>query len=555
MEVTNCTDINGVSLDTIQFNLDGTVVGLIDVNGTETESNLSYDCCTAQGYLFDPNDTKCYWASTCLNGGTYNIVLDPEGNTGALFQVDEVEQGLCHLELSFKFLLRVDCDILTGYSLKQLLETLKLTVSIEKVIFDESLIIPNNLEEVASQDLFNITDIFTFLSGNINTGILLNGNCTTTTNNFLNDLSPNEGIVNDYTLNSDWYEFSMIVDDPTILETIYNERLKVSINGNILTNFAILLDDIQLNRVCDVITPPAFLDEECPKFELKRVIDNKKSWVRNEITELREFDLSRRETSYSINHEQLSINTKEIDLAINPSQAIENSIVDTVITNECLLAPKSGCTSGTHECVDLRPLITTEIVDINDLVTQLIDVKNRKTISTYPTLDLLYYRYLNSQDYCGTASGLNSESVNLFVDLLGTYWSDLIEQVVPATTIWGSSLVNGDNAFSVGTNKFVYRKGTTFFCRAAPTYPVPSPVSGGTANPSVLTEDITDNDALGDNTSNIITCATISTSQLNFGSEFIGTINVTGDPDGPVSGDTIFITETIEDNCDKFEKC
>ena len=109
--------------------------------------------------------------------------------------------------------------------------------------------------------------------------------------------------------------------------------------------------------------------------------------------------------------------------------------------------------------------------------------------------------------------------------------------------------MNGDNAFTIGTNKFVYRKGTTFFCKTAPIYPVPNPVTGGTANPSVTTEDITDN-----NTSIATTCAIISTRQLNYGSEFIGTITIIGD-ETPISGDTISITEIIEDNCDKFEKC
>lgn len=552
MEIVNCTDINGVELNEIQFNLDGTVIGVIDINGTETTSKLSYDCCIAQGYTFDPNDAKCYWTDTCLTGGTYSIVLDPEGNTGAFFQIDEAERGLCHLELSFKFLLRVDCDKLTSYSLSQLFRTLKLTVDVEKVIYDASLPIPNNLQSVASKDLFNVTNIFDFFSGNTNTGILLNGNCTTLINNLLTDLSPDEAIINDYSLNSDWVEFSMVIDDPIILQTIYNERLKISINGNILTNFAILLDDIQLNRVCDVITPPAFLDEECPRFELNRLIDNKKSWVRNEATELREFDLLRRETSYSINHENLSINTKEIDLAINPSQAIENDIVNTVITSECLLAPATGCTSGdtTHECVDLRPLITTEIVDVDDLLTQLIDAKNRKTLSAYPTLDLLYHRYLNSEEHCGTSSGaLNLESVNTFVELIGNYWSDLIEQVVPATTIWGSSLVNADNRFSnSGTNKFVYREGTTFFCQGSSIIGTNAAAIGDTKEEVVL-EDITDNSL-----TNITTCTAISVRQLDAGSSFIGTINVIGD-ETPVSGDTIFITETIEDVCGLYEKC
>ena len=561
--IPTCENINGVSINEVQFNIDGTVVGLIGISEPPTETNLSYDCCTANGWTFDPTNTKCYWADTCINGGDYNIVLDPVGNTGAYFQVDEDEEDYCSLELKFKFLLRVDCQKLIG-TLKSFLENIHLEVSIEKVIYDETLPIPNNLEEVARVDLFNIggtstrttdtSNIVAFLDGNTNTGILLNdissspssqlpptgsncdeytptginldgyvewewsggyqkdptvvpsvecctqygfdidpsniyisgGRCvesTTTSRSFINgakktDTTPPktcEQITNQFLAD-------LTIENPSILQTIFNERLKVSIIGNTLTNFAILLDRVELNKVCKIPLPPPFFDIDCPSFDLKRIIDNKKSWVENLSTTTRIFDLERRITNYSINHEKLSINTKEIDLALNPAQAIENDVIIKIVGNECLLAPATGCTSGdTHDCVDLRPLITTEIVDNDDLLNMLIDVKNRKTLSAYPTLALMYYRYLNSVDHCGvTPNGLDVESVSDFADLIGYYWSDLIEQVVPATTIWGSSVTSNDGSAGsgsiFGSNKFVYRKGTTFFCTGAPNYPVPSPV-------------------------------------------------------------------------------
>jgi len=570
-----CTDVNGVSLNEFQYNTDGTVVGILS-SGDET--NLSYNCCTAEGWFFDPTDTKCYWADTCVNGGNYHIVLDPAGNTGAYFQVNEDEEDYCSLELNFSFLLRVDCQKLIG-DLKGFLEDIHLEVAIEKVIYDPSLPIPNNLEEIARKDLFNIGDIVTFLDGNINTGILMGDNetkvnkkisipepeprtCENIINEFLDDMVPNANVVNDFSLNSDWFEFNLTIDNPAVLQTIFNERVKVSIIGNTLTNFAILLDDVQLNKVCRVPNPPPFLDVDCPSFDLKRIIDNKKSWVENLSYITREFDLDRRETKYDINHEKLSINTKEIDLALNPAQAIENDVVTSIVGNECLLAPATGCTSNksTHQCVDLRPFITTEIVDNDDLINMLIDVKNRKTLSAYPTLELMYYRYLNSMAHCGVSTNaLDIDSVNTFLDLIGYYWSDLIEQVVPATTIWGSSVTNGDggnNSSSIfGSNKFVYRKGTSFFCTESAYYPVPSPVNG-VESVGVLSEDITDR--LNKKLSIPVPtrCESISIKQQNYGSEFLGTITQNGDGKTPSpSGSTISITETIIDECDLIEKC
>lgn len=565
MEVTNCKDINGVNLNEVQFNIDGTVVGIIDVNGTPTPSNLNYNCCTAQGWTFDPNDTKCYWAATCLTGGDYTIVLDPENNTGALFQVDENEIDLCRLELEFDWLLKFDCAKIKT-SFRELLEELKFVVNIEKVIYDENLPIPNNLETVLSKDMFNIVDIFDFFEDNKNTGIILDdskGSCNNLTQRLLRDLAPNADVINDFSLNSGWVKFKMVIDDPIMLESIYNERLKVSITGNKLSNFSILIDDIKLNRVCDIPVQPSFLDEECPKFELKRVIDNKKSWVTNSELEIRDFDLSKRRTRYAINNERLAINTKEIDLAINPSQAVNNNVFETIVQYPCILGPAdlcSGTTTDIHQCVDLTPLITkplTEIIDDNELLNMLIDAKSRKTISAYPTIELLYHRYRNRFEHCGVSgSTLEGDTLDSFIDLIGTYWSDLIEQLVPATTIWGSTITSGNGNFTGGgSNKFKYKKYSLLACNTI-NYPVPSPVSKvafredsierNSLSISVTSQDVTDNLRYGmiDNI-----CRGLSIRQINDGSEFIGTVTVIGEGEGPTSGSTISIIETIADEC------
>lgn len=553
MEVTNCKDINGVDIIQTQFNVDGTIVGLVDINGIETPTNLSYACCTKYGYTFDPTDTKCYWADTCLTGGTYNIVLDPENNTGAFFQIDEIEEGICHLEISFKFLLKIQCETINE-SLKDFLETLELSVGVEKVIYDDSLPIPNNLEEIAVKNLFNIDNIYTWLDGNTNTGIILDGNCQYLVNNFLNDLGVYRNLVNETTLNSDWFEFKMVVDDPILVQSISNERLKFSIKGNSLKNFSILLDDVKMDKVCDVPEQSPFLDEDCPRFELNRVIDNKKSWVENTNSVSRHFDLDRRQTTYNINHERLSINTKEVDIAINPSQAIDNNIIKFIKENPCILEPITGCTGTTvtsHECIDLTPMVTTEINTTSDLMNLFIDVKNRKTLSAYPTLELIYYRYLNSQEHCGKESNpIVSENVNKFIELLGTYWSDLIEQVVPATTIWGSSLTNSNISIGGNTNKFVYKKSSSFFCNNKPTYSVPSPVISGDTTVGVTMLDISEGSI-----DSIFECNLLSVRQLDYGSEFIGRVLILGDDDGPTEGDTISIMETIGDECNYIREC
>ena len=560
MEINNCTDINGLTLSDIKLNEDGTVIGVTVQDGDEIYTNLSYECCTVNGYYFDPTDTKCYWSENCLTGGEFNVILNPEGNSGTYFQVGDNEKDICYLELDFKFILKIDSKKIAIDGLRTFLEGINLNVSIKKNIYDETLPIPNNLEDIITKEIFNITDINEFFTDNINTGIFLTKDSVNFESIKLNLISSltNQEIINENSLNSDWVHIKFIVDDEETLNKIFNENITISIVGNNLAEYSILLDDIKLNKVCKTPPQEPLFTEECPSFELSRVVDNKKSWVWNNKLTTREYGLHRRETKYPIKHEKLSINTKEVDLAINTTKVIENDVIRSIVTNDCLFAPKSNCINKTHECIDLTPLITTEIITSSDLNSILIDVKNRKTISSYPTLDLIYYRYLNADNHCGSGNTTNSltlESMEKYVDVIGTYWVDLIEQLVPATTIWGSSQINTDvttfsgNGGGSGTNKFIYKRGTLLLCDSID-YEVTNPVSNGVINAEVLIEDITDS-------SNIITnnCNTLFIKQMSRGSEFIGSVNVIGVGEAPLTGDTISITETIKDSCNLYQKC
>ena len=67
----------------------------------------------------------------------------------------------------------------------------------------------------------------------------------------------------------------------------------------------------------------------------------------------------------------------------------------------------------------------------------LIDVKSRQVISNYPMLLMFYQLYLNANN-CGKdlTGRLTYNNLFEFMDKIGDYWLDLLEQVVPATTIW-----------------------------------------------------------------------------------------------------------------------
>ena len=210
----------------------------------------------------------------------------------------------------------------------------------------------------------------------------------------------------------------------------------------------------------------------------------------------------------------------------------------TTIANTCI--PRVYCCS--EFCgdapVDINSLLTqplSALTTVEDfeyyLTSELIDVKNRKTISSYPTLRLLYDRYMNSGDFCQSSSGMfDYFTMNKFSNLIGNYWVDLIEQVIPATTIWGSTKIFTNTIFDA--QKFKYRSYSTFFGDNSFGGLKPlSPASGISCNASATTMVIQGsssqtslflNDGDEHNYSNVYLM------QMNSGSEFLGSVNVIG---------------------------
>lgn len=386
-------------------------------------------------------------------------------------------------------------------SVTEILESFDVSMTIELVNQDT-----NTLETIYEESIFNIGagNLPTYLNSTIpNTGLLLTGettsnDCEITAKKLMDELGlllPLSGVTEIQTLveksfDSEWLNISTSITDQAILDLIYNKKIKISFKINdCCIDFAILVDRIKLNRNCTKLKSTEVLISKSPSFDMIRVRDNKKSWLANEDFKHREFDLKFRDTQYDINNYKLAINSKEVDLDINPANAIEQDVYCYVKDNLCLLTGTtevSGITCGDNG-INLNDILTTDTSTITSsdefrdvMTTELIDTKGWKTMSAYPTLRLLYDRYMNSTAYCGTVSSqfMYSDMIS-FSELVGTYWVDLIEQVIPSTAIWGSTYVYGNTIFD--QQKFKYKKSTLFLCET-PTYSgnVVSPTSGWT---------------------------------------------------------------------------
>lgn len=131
----------------------------------------------------------------------------------------------------------------------------------------------------------------------------------------------------------------------------------------------------------------------------------------------------------------------------------------------CCPLPQCG-----DDCIDLSGKLTTDLVEVdsveeftNTISSELIDVKNRQTISAYPTLKMLYERYrYNALDFSNNQSSqYDYFDMDRFGLNVNNYWVDLIEQVVPATTIWESTYEYRNTVFD--TQKYKYRHNNIYW--------------------------------------------------------------------------------------------
>jgi hypothetical protein len=266
--------------------------------------------------------------------------------------------------------------------------------------------------------------------------------------------------------NSSWLAYGNIINDE-IVQKIKNKKIKLSLKiETCCLDLCVLTDNLVLSKNCESLDNEEIIISESPKFEIEKVLDNKKSWVSYTENTSREHDLQFRETQYNIDDYRLSINTKEIDLKIDGANAIEEDVLYNVA---CLLSGSTGVPSC--KTIDLDTFLTTELVTINNVdefrkavISELIDTKNRQTLSSYPTLRLLYERYLGYCTDCNkNGNKFTYASMDTFIDLIGKHWVDLVEQFVPATTIWGATDVYRNMVFH--QQKHIYRRSNLEFKR------------------------------------------------------------------------------------------
>ena len=214
-------------------------------------------------------------------------------------------------------------------------------------------------------------------------------------------------------------------------------------------------------------------------YVLTSQIDNNKSWYTEE-TGLRTNLDGNLNARYFVDDDRLVLNVKNVDIFMNPAQGIlydvwamskkynypiPNQGLNYVPPTYCdpnpkIIYPDRGGVDWT--IINPQPRRKTFFEFAQTFWQNTINVRNRQYSSNgktggYPTLESIFWRYIQSQELVGIENNnFKYENMIEYVNGMGDYWIRLIEQMVPATTIWNTGIKMENSIFH--RQKFVWRR-------------------------------------------------------------------------------------------------
>jgi hypothetical protein len=202
-------------------------------------------------------------------------------------------------------------------------------------------------------------------------------------------------------------------------------------------------------------------------FKLQKVVDNNKSWLSDD-DKIRVSTQGDYNAYYYVDNEKLVLNVKNVDLFLNPAQGLVYDVWDQSRRYDYPI-PESGLTVGypvpggvDWTYVDPQPKKKTFFEFTQTFWQNMINTRNRQYITDgktggYPTLQSIFWKYIESEQTVGLPNNKYTyQKLIDYVNGIGPYWTKLIEQMIPATTIWNGGVRLENSIFN--KQKFVYRR-------------------------------------------------------------------------------------------------
>jgi len=232
-------------------------------------------------------------------------------------------------------------------------------------------------------------------------------------------------------------------------------------------------------------------------FSLKKVNDNKKSWSDLQPP-LRKNTDNLFNAYYTVSDDRLVLNVKNVDLFLNPAQALVYDVWYLSNTQNYPI-PSSGLSNPYPQVggidwtfINPQPQYETFFEFYKTFWSNMINVRNRQfssdgKTSGYPTLQSLFWKYLTMyQDVGIENNNFNYQNMIEYINGLGDSWIRLVEQFIPATTIWNTGTKFENSIFH--RQKFVYRRQRMCQIKSGE---IVGPISNGTVEGTVGAPSIT----------------------------------------------------------------
>jgi hypothetical protein len=202
-------------------------------------------------------------------------------------------------------------------------------------------------------------------------------------------------------------------------------------------------------------------------FKLQKVVDNNKSWLSDD-DRIRVSTQGDYNAYYFVDNEKLVLNVKNVDIFLNPAQGIVYDVWNQSVqydypipeTGLTVNYPVPGGVDSTY--VNPEPKKKTFFEFSQTFWENMINTRNRQYITDgktggYPTLQSIFWKYIESEQTVGIPNNKYTyQKLIDYVNGIGPYWTKLVEQMVPATTIWNGGVRLENSIFN--KQKFVYRR-------------------------------------------------------------------------------------------------
>jgi len=218
------------------------------------------------------------------------------------------------------------------------------------------------------------------------------------------------------------------------------------------------------NKYLNIFRKFPYIDEG---FTLSKYIDNKKSWSRDN-TLLRVSSDGNYNAYYSINDERLLLNVKNVNIFLNPAQGLLYDIWVQSKDNNYPI-PQSGLTypyptsGGTDDTfINPQPKTKSFFEFAETFAKNMINVRNRMYITDgktggYPTLQSIFWKYIEAPYAVNIPTNKYTyEKLIKFVEGINPYWIKLVEQMIPATTLWMGGVKFENSIFH--KQKYAYKR-------------------------------------------------------------------------------------------------